>query len=274
MEVPEGDGHTSQVAFGPTPDEGDCSGTPTDISGANYLTSGDIDVPAGAEAPRMSFDHYIVTEIGFDGGNVQLSVDGGEFAPIAGAAYVENGPDVLTSEPAGNTSPLAGQDGFTGTNPGHAFGSWGTSVVDLDAAGVEPGSTVQVRFAIGRDGCGAGVDGSGWYVDNVELVSCMAIPREATHTKVVKYQPKPVPVGRSFKVKIKVTSDDRNPGGKVQVQKAGTVIGTAWLHDGVAWVKVNRHFGPGKVNLVAKYVGNDNFKPSNDRFSVRVARRR
>ena len=192
MEEPAGDGHSSQVAFGPAPDEGDCSGTATDISGANYLTSGDIAVPANSDAPRLSFDHYVVTELGFDGGNVQLSVDGGEFAPIAADAYAENGPDVLASEPEGNTNPLAGQDGWTGTNPGHAFGSWGTSVVDLSEAGVEPGSTVQVRFAIGRDGCGAGIDGSGWYVDNVEVLSCVSTAPEGTNTKVQKYSPKPV----------------------------------------------------------------------------------
>ena len=64
MEEPKGDGHTSAVAFGPAPDEGDCSGTATDISGANYLDSGNILVPADAQAPRLSFDHYVVTEVG------------------------------------------------------------------------------------------------------------------------------------------------------------------------------------------------------------------
>lgn len=273
MEEPVGDGHTSQVAFGPAPDEGDCSGTATDISGANYLTSGDIVVPANTDAPRLSFDHYIVTEIGFDGGNVQLSVDGGDFAAIAADAYVENGPGVLTSEPEGNTSPLAGQDGFTGTNPGHAFGSWGTSVVDLSAAGVAPGDTVQLRFAIGRDGCGSGIDGSGWYVDNVELLSCVSTAREATDTKVKNYDPKPVPQGKNFKVKVKVKADEGSPNGKVQIRKDGKVIGTAKLDDGVAMVKVSKNFKPGKISLVAKYLGNGNFKPSTDNFKVRVVKR-
>ncbi len=277
MEEPKGDGHTSAVAFGPAPDEGDCSGTATDISGANYLDSGNILVPADAQAPRLSFDHYVVTEVGFDGGNAQLSVDGGEFSAIPAEAYVENGPDVLASEPEGSTNPLEGQDGFTGTNPGHAFGSWGTSVVDLAAAGVEPGSTVQVRFAIGRDGCGAGINESGWYVDNVQVDSCVAVPPpgpEATDTEVVKYQPKPVPQGRSFKVRVKVTADEGTPNGRVEIMKAGKVVGKATLDHGGAWVTVTKRFPPGKVNLVVKYLGNNKFKPSNDRFTVKVVRKR
>ena len=277
MEEPVGDGHTSQVAFGPAPDEGDCSGTATDISSANYLDSGNILVPADAQAPRLSFDHYVVTEIGFDGGNVQLSVDGGDFAAIPAAAYVENEPDVIATEPEGNTSPLAGQDGFTGTNPGHAFGSWGTSVVDLSAAGVEPGSTVQIRFAIGRDGCGGGIDGSGWYVDNVQVDSCVGVPPtgpEATDTEAVKYQPKPVPQGRAFKVRVKVTADEGTPNGRVEIKKGGKVVGKAKLDGGAAWVKVSKKFPHGKVNLVVKYLGNTKFKPSNDRFTVKVVKKK
>jgi len=277
IEEPEGDGHTSDVAFGPAPDEGDCSGTATDISSANYLTSGDIEVPGDAQAPRMSFDHYVATEVGYDGGNVQLSVDGGEFTPVPAEAFVTNEPDTILSEADDNTNPLAGQPGFTGTNPGHAFGSWGNSTVDLAAAGVAPGSTVQVRFAIGRDGCGSGIEGAGWYVDNVQLVSCVAIPepgRTATDTRVVKYWPKPVPAGHPFRVKVKVTADEGTPHGKVQIRKrGGKILGTARLVDGIAKVKVTKKFRPGKVRLVAKYLGNNNFKPSKDRFTVRVVRR-
>jgi hypothetical protein len=144
-------------------------------------------------------------------------------------------------------------------------------VVNLSAAGVDPGDTVQIRFAIGRDGCGAGVEGSGWYVDNVKLVSC--IGRAVTDTKVKKYEPQPVPQGRSFEVKVKVTADKGTPKGKVRIKKDGKVIGTAKLDDGIAWVKVTRNFKPGNISLVAKYVGNKNFKPSTDKFKVRVVRR-
>ena len=274
QEEPVGDGHSSNVALGPAPDQGDCSQTRTDISGANYLTSDDIAVPEDVRAPRMSFDHYVATEVGFDGGNVQLSIDGGDFAAVPAEAFVTNPPDTLTSAAQGNTSPLAGQPGFTGTNPGHAFGSWGSSTIDLAQAGVEAGSTVQVRFAIGRDGCGAGIDGSGWYVDNVKLVSCEdGSGAEATSTSVAGYTPDPVPAGSPFDVEVQVSADEGQPTGRVQIEQNGKVLGTATLQSGVATVRVTKRFKIGQVNLVAAYLGNNDFESSSAPFTVTVVRR-
>ena len=97
---------------------------------------------------------------------------------------------------------------------------------------------------------------------------------DATDTDVVKYQPKPVPQGRSFKVRVKVTADEGTPNGRVEIKKGGKVVGTATLDHGGAWVKVTKRFPPGKVNMVVKYLGNNKFKPSNDRFTVKVVKNR
>ena len=85
------------------------------------------------------------------------------------SAYVFNAPSTIYSEAEGNTNPLAGEDGFTGTDGGEVRGSWGESHVDLGALKVQPGKTLQLRFDIGRDGCG-GLDG--WYVDDIRVVVC------------------------------------------------------------------------------------------------------
>ena len=50
-------------------------------------------------------------------------------------------------------------------------GTWGQSQVNLGAAGVVAGNTVNLRYDMGMDGCG-GVDG--WYVDDVNVYSCEA----------------------------------------------------------------------------------------------------
>ena len=71
-------GHPGGVAFGANPNEGDCSGGPNDTASRNGLISPDLTVPAGL-APRLSFEHYVATEGGFDGGNVKVSVNGGGF---------------------------------------------------------------------------------------------------------------------------------------------------------------------------------------------------
>jgi hypothetical protein len=160
--------HGTKVAYDPSPDEGDCSAGPGDISSSNAITSGKITLPSGASR-RLTFQHYMATEPGFDGGNVKISINGKNFKVIPSAAYVFNGPDVIASAAEGNSSPLAGEEGFTGTDGGSVFGSWGTSIVDLKGAGVKAGDKVKIRFELGRDGCGGN---DGWYVDNVKFVVC------------------------------------------------------------------------------------------------------
>ena len=96
-------------------------------------------------------------------------MNGGDFEPVPAEAYTFNGPTVLATEAAGSTNPLAGQPGFTGSDGGEIVSDWGTSQVDLEAMGIQAGDTIQLQFAIGRDGCG-GV--KGWWVDNVQVVVC------------------------------------------------------------------------------------------------------
>ena len=97
-------------------------------------------------------------------------------SPSLTAAYEFNtGPagSSATRRPTGSTNPLAGQPGFTGTDGGSGFGSWGT-VDQVDLSDARPwravnGSAIEVRFDIGRDGCGGD---DGWYVDNVQVTTC------------------------------------------------------------------------------------------------------
>ena len=171
--------HGTKVAFDPAPDEGDCSAGPGDISSANGITSPKITMPRGG-ARKLSFQHYMATEPGYDGGNVKISVNGKKFTVIPKWAYLYNGPTTtIATEADGNTNPLAGEQGFTGTDGGVAFGSWGTSIIDLRKAGAKPGDKVKVRFELGRDGCGGN---DGWYVDNVRFVICLKKHHRAAAT--------------------------------------------------------------------------------------------
>jgi Zn-dependent metalloprotease len=259
--------HTSTVAKGPDPDAGDCSGEATDISSANYMTSGDITIPDGTSAPRMSFQHYIATETGYDGGNVQLSINGGSFAPIEAAAYTFNAPGKLATAAEGSTNPLEGQDGFTGTDPGTPFGSWGTSQVDLAAAGANPGDTVQLRFAMGRDGCG-GVDG--WYVDNVKIVICKA---DIASKTVSTGAPNPVKRTRTIVATTKVTATGTTPTGTVQIWTGGKRVGSGTLNSsGAVKIWITKDFPVGTRTFTAKYLGSTMVKPSSDTFRVRIVK--
>jgi cysteine-rich repeat protein len=129
-------------------------------------------IPGGALVPRISIDHWFQTEVGWDGGNFKISVNGSSEFNLVPASAIEFSPynETLYSLQEGNTNPLAGEVVFSGTDEGQTTGSWGTSLINLyGIAGA--GDTIQLRFDFGID-CFKGV--TGWYVDDVRVYSCSA----------------------------------------------------------------------------------------------------
>ncbi len=144
-----------------------------DYSGSHTLDSPSIKVPDGATEPLLVFDHWIATEVGVDGGQVEISNDNGaSWTLIPKSAYVYNGPNNVFNQPAplgNNTNPNPSEDAWTGFNIGiPQVGSWGTTVANL-AGIVQPGDTMKIRFIWSQDGCN-GVEG--WYIDNIKVVTC------------------------------------------------------------------------------------------------------
>lgn len=148
------------------PDLGDCTPGSDDQSGVVHLESPSIVLGAN---PVLSFDHWVSTESGYDGGNVKISVNGGAFEVIQPYAFTFNAYNSSLNT-TGNTNPLAGEAAFTGTNGGSVTGSWGQSQVDLGSY-ASTGDTVRLRFDFGMDGCG-GI--TGWYIDKVRVCSSSA----------------------------------------------------------------------------------------------------
>jgi hypothetical protein len=147
-------GRQGSAAFGVDPNEGNCDGGAGDISGVMRMESPEIEIPDVPLAnARLSFDHYIATEFSFDGGNVKVSINGGPYTPVPATAFTFNPYNTtLTTAAGGNTSPLAGQPAFSGTDGGEVFSTWGQSQVSLAALGVSPGDTIRVRFDMGWTG--------------------------------------------------------------------------------------------------------------------------
>lgn len=164
-------GRSGAAAFATDPIIGSCDAGAGDISGVMTMESAAVNVPAATTAPpRLAFDHYVATELGWDGGNLKMSRNGGPFTLVPQAAFTFNPYNVaLQTAGAGNTNPLAGQRAFSGTDGGSLGGSWGQSQVNLGAAGAVPGDTIRLRYDMGLDGCN-GLDG--WYVDDVNVYSC------------------------------------------------------------------------------------------------------
>ena len=162
-------GRAGSAFFAPDPDIGTCS-PGGDESGVLWLTSPEFTLPATTDFARATFWHQVATEAGFDGGNVNVSVNGGPWMLVPSSAFTFNGYNApLASAAEGNTNPLAGQPAWTGTDGGTLKpGAWGQSHLDLGTL-ARAGDTIRLRFALGTDGCG-GV--GGWYVDDVEVFSC------------------------------------------------------------------------------------------------------
>ena len=142
------------------------------VGGVKRLDTPTVTVPA-AVSPVLSFDHWVATEDGFDGGNLSLSVNGGPFEPIPADAFLYNPYNRTLVEAPENESPLAGQPAFSGTDEGSFHGSWGQSQVDLGGL-IEPGDVLQIRFEFGTDSC---VGHTGWYVDNVRVAAASTVRR-------------------------------------------------------------------------------------------------
>ncbi|MCA9950852.1 MAG: M4 family metallopeptidase [Anaerolineales bacterium] len=144
--------------------------TPADtVAGALNLDSPIISLPVTAEVPRVAIDHLVSTEVGWDGGNLKISVNGGAWTVVPDSAIEVNGyfaPGAING--GGNDNPLAGQEGWTGGGQGEVSTGWGQTQVNLTGIAAA-GDDIQLRFDMGLDGCN-GVDG--WYVDEVQVYSC------------------------------------------------------------------------------------------------------
>ncbi len=260
--------HASKVAYGPTPTGvGQCTGDgQSDFSSRDSIISPIVELPDSLRTPRLSFQHYVAIEAKYDGGNVKVSVNGKDFEVIPASAYIWNAPGQLATLEQGNTNPLAGEAGFTGTDGGQTRGSWGESQVDLTALGVKAGDTVQFRFDVGRDGCG-GVDG--WYVDDIKIVVCK-LPTKITGSHL----PEPSIFGEPSSVRVDVARDGNAggaPTGDVILTKAdGSVVADGTLKRGNATIALPADLPVGVHVLTATYEGSTSLASSSVKVTVTV----
>jgi Zn-dependent metalloprotease len=162
------DDRTGHAFFAVDPTYGTCA-PGGDQSGVLNLTSPEINLSATATNPRLTFVHWVATELGYDGGNLWISVNGGAYTRIAPADFIYNPYNrTLVTAAAGNTDPLAGQPAWSGTDGGAVDGTWGRSIVNL-APYAQAGDKIRLRYEFGTDGCGGAF---GWYVDDVTVYRC------------------------------------------------------------------------------------------------------
>jgi hypothetical protein len=118
--------------------------------------------------PQLSFRHNFNLEasevdphVGFDGGVLELSTDGGNtFQEISNSAFVMGGYNRTISTDRG--SPISGRRAWSGNSGGFI-----TSVVNLPAIQTPSGGRLRWRMASDTSG-----SGEGWRVDRVTITWC------------------------------------------------------------------------------------------------------
>lgn len=247
-------GREGTVAYAPDPDEGSCAPGQDDISSRDSIISPEYTIPSGT-SPRVTVDHYVATEAGYDGGNVKVSLNGGPFNLVPASAFLFNPYNAtMKAATAGNppvpdnTSPLAGQPGFTGTDGGKTVGSWGQSTISVGKLGAKAGDTVRIRFDFGRDGCGGN---DGWYLDNLVLTVCKKVAKVTA-----AHQPDPSTYGTESTVEVKAPADAT---GTVTLKNGGTEVDTADLADGAATLDVPATLKAGSYDWTVVYSGNGTY---------------
>jgi hypothetical protein len=109
---------------------------------------------------QLTFRNNFITESGFDGGVLEISIGGGPFADIltAGGSFVSGGYNRTLS--TGFSNPLPGRQAWSGNSNGYI-----TTVVNLPASAA--GQNVQLRWRFGSD---SSVSSTGWRVDSISVI--------------------------------------------------------------------------------------------------------
>ena len=162
-------GRTGTGIFGVDPIIGNCS---SDLeNGIIRLQSPVITIPDIIIGTfELAFDHYIVTEGSWDGGNIKYKIDSGAWTLLPGTAFTDNAYNSsLNTAGQGNDNPMQGEAAFTGADGGTGSGTWGTSIIDLSSLGVVANSNLELRWEMGTDGCNGN---DGWYLDEIVIYNC------------------------------------------------------------------------------------------------------
>lgn len=129
------------------------------------LTSPAIAVPSGATSLQLSFWHNFSLQSRYDGGRLEISVDGGAwFSPedaSSGCSFGSNGYNNTIRSTA--QSDFAGKQAWTGSSGGFV-----ETVLNLTDNAKFAGKALRFRWSLATD---SRTSGTGWYVDSVALLA-------------------------------------------------------------------------------------------------------
>ncbi len=135
----------------------------TTLSDQKIETTNSFVVPASM--PLLSFQGYINSESGWDGGVVEISNNNGSTWTDLSAAMIAGG---YNGSLGTSTSALSGRAAFTGNSNGFV-----KTIINLSSYSNQ---SVKLRFRFASD---ASVAATGWYIDDVKLFDSAQIKMKA-----------------------------------------------------------------------------------------------
>jgi hypothetical protein len=126
------------------------------------VTDSSLDTPSiaiPASATKVTFRNFYNTESTFDGGVLEISINGGAFTDIvtAGGSFVTGGYNATIS--TSFLSPIAGRQAWSGNSGGFI-----TTTANLPASA--QGQPIKLRFRMASD---CSVSATGWNIDTISI---------------------------------------------------------------------------------------------------------
>ncbi len=145
---------------------------PDDSTNSDQVIWLDQALQVSGDKPVFRFYHKYDTEFGFDGGFLEISVDGGAWEILDGSKIFRNS---YRGKIAFTTFAIPFLNAFWGDSGGYI-----ASYIDLSDY---IGQDVNIRFRFGADGANPeGFNGLGWFIDDVEFMDMFNYNSEACVT--------------------------------------------------------------------------------------------
>lgn len=228
----------------------------------NRLTSPSIGIPS--ISPQLSFYHRWNLESGYDGGILEISINGSAFANIiaAGGSFVSGGYNGTIS--TSFSSPIGGSQAWTGD----VNTNYTATLVNLPPAAA--GQNAQFRWRLASDST-VSASGAGWRVDSISLISssytCSVCPSAPAITNGPP--PSPIAVGTPYSFAFTATG---NPGPTFGL-KSGTLPPGITLSSSGVLSGTTTDAGTGNFPNITVTASNGNPPDAEQTFSLTVVSR-
>ncbi len=230
---------------------------------SSELVSPSLAIPA--TGAQLTFRHSYLSELEFDGGVLEISINGGAFVDItdAGGIFETGGYNWAFARTAdGNTTALQSRAAWTGNSNGFV-----TAIVNLPASTY--GQNVRLKFRAVSDSSGT-VTNQHWRIDSLVLngFTCPALATTTTAAPAAGQYSDPVTLSATL------AADCDYPEGSMEFRVDGTLVATVAVNGtGNYTTSYTITNAPGNHTITANFISsNPYFASSNGGNTLTVSK--